>query len=326
MQNKSILIDIIQAAYKWRRPYLISLVITAILVSIIMLLKPDMYRANTIFYPASTSIQKPVSTEAEQNINYYGDDHDVDRMLSIATSHDLKFEIIDELDLGGHYQLKESEKAGVKIFEKFNKYYQVEKTEYDAINISFDDPNPGFAADVANLAAKMVSERREEAVKKIQRNAVKNAQQSVSAIEKQLDELNNKITDARKEYGIYDTDSQAEGFAILESRGINKKDLDNRIKLYTEGVSEVRALEDQIQYASEMLVKNRSNLYRMQSAVDTEMTSIHIVQRAYSPMKKHHPQRSLYVLGSILFMALLGLILILLIENARHYMWTLTDA
>ena len=308
-------LDFYRILLKWKRQIIVILGITAIVSSLVMLSKPNLYEASTIFYPASISIQKPVFTEAERNINYYGDDHDVDRILSIATSMDTKTVIINDLRLKQSYGLNKTQRSEAKLYKLFNKSYKVIKTKYDAIRISFEDKNPELAAKVANYARNKVDSITQEIIKNAQNDVLKNAETALDIIEKQVFELSEVLTQKRKKYGVYDTESQSEAFAILESRGTNKADLEKRIIDYTEGLSEVKSLEDQLMFASEEQVKYKSNVYRLRSALQTKISSIHLIQKAQKPIKKSGPVRSLYVFGSLLLMTFVTIVTILFLEN-----------
>jgi uncharacterized protein involved in exopolysaccharide biosynthesis len=282
-----------------------------------MVTKPNFYKATTIFYPASTSIQKPVFTEAERNINYYGDDHDVDRMLSIATSSDTKWEVINELKLRDHYGLGDSEKDTEKLYRLFGKMYQVIKTEYDAIKIGFQDIDPEVSANVANFARSKVDQKTQEIIKSAQSNVLKNAEKSLEIINTEINELKNELKEQRKKYGVYNTESQAEAFAILESKSGNSSLLQRKVRDYTEGISLVKSLEDQIEFATENLVKYQSNTYRLRSALQSEISAMHVVQNASIPVSKAGPYRSLYVLSSLFLVGLFSTIVILVLEGIK---------
>lgn len=315
MQEKQLLVHLINVVWKWRKALIGTMLITAIGSSAIMLLKANYYKSSTIFYPASTSIQKPVFTEAERNINYYGDDHDVDRMISIAQSLDTQREIIKELNLRSHYGLGEDDKSTDRLFKKMEKSYRVMKTEYDAIKISFQDEDPTFCAKVANHAREKVDHKTQQIIKTAQSNVLSNAKNSQKVIEETIERLKEKLKRERQKYGVYNTESQSEAFAILENGGKNPKTIQNRIKNYTEGISIVQSLEDQIEFATEKLVEYQSNTIRIQSAMESSISSMHIVQLGQKPVRKAGPIRSLYVLGSLLLIGFIALIVILFLEN-----------
>ena len=317
MQEKQLFIYLIDTLWKWRKHLIIALAFTAIAVSLVMLNRPNFYRASTIFYPASTSIQKPVFTEAERNINYYGDDHDVDRMLSIATSNDTKLEVIEELKLREHYGLGNDQKSTERLHKLFGKMYKVIKTEYDAIRISFEDVNPETASTVANYARGKVDTKTQDIIKSAQRNVLKNAEKSLEIIQSEVDDLKENLKTQRKKYGVYNTQSQAEAFAIMDNRNGNSTKIERQVKDYTEGISLVKSLEDQIEFTTENLVKYQSNTYRLRSALESEISAMHIVQQASTPVSKAGPFRSVYVLGALLIMALLSALVILIIEELK---------
>jgi uncharacterized protein involved in exopolysaccharide biosynthesis len=290
------------------------IVVTTGLSSIVMLIKPNIYKAQTIFYPASISIQKPVFTEAEQNINYYGDDHDVDRMLSTANSLDLKMEMIEDFELSKHYGHDESLEKTLSIF---NKSYNVLKTEFDAIRIEFYDRDPSFSAQLVNAARDRVDHKTQEIIKKAQKSVLNSAEQSLVTINEQIKELNQVLTKERLKYGIYDTESQAQAFAILESRGGQMSDIDKRTTLYTEGITNVKTLEEQILQASEMKIRYQSNVDRLKSAMESSISAIHIIENGTAPLKKYGPRRTLYVLGAVIMMIFISSLIILMVDSNK---------
>lgn len=317
MQEKQLFLYFIDILWKWRKHMIIVMLLTAVIMSAIMMLKPNYFRSSTIFYPASTSIQKPVFTEAERNINYYGDDHDVDRMLSLANSMDTKWEIIQDMKLKEHYGLSDNEKDTEKLYKLFGKMYQVKKTEYDAISISFEDSDPQVTATVANYAREKINLKTQEIIKSAQRNVLKNAENSLNLLQSELKILTDNLRVERQKYGVYNTEAQAEAFAILESSGRNKLKLEKKVKDYTDGISLVKSLEDQIKFTSENLVKYQSNTYRLRSTLNSEMSAIHIIQYAGTPVAKAGPFRSLYVIGALIIMAFLSFGVILILEDIK---------
>ena len=316
MQEENLIRYLFTVLSKWWKRLAIVLILTAIITSAIMLTKPNFYRSSTIFYPASTSIQKPVFTEAERNINYYGDDHDVDRMLSIAVSSDTKREIIKELNLKGHYGLGDSEKDLEKLHRLFGKMYKVIKTEYDAIRITFEDTDKEMTAKVANYAREKVDSKTQNIIKSAQANVLTNAENALKTLEFKNLELTEKLKEERKKYGVYSTESQAEAFAIIQSRGGN---VNAKINSYTEGISIVKGLEAQLEEANEGLVKHQANVYRLKSAMESEISAMHVVQNAATPISKAGPFRSLYVLGSLFIIGILSFLFILLLEAAKDH-------
>jgi len=314
MQEINIIVYLIGLVQKWWKHIAVLLLATAIITSAIMLTKSDYYRANTIFYPASTSIQKPVFTEADRNINYYGDDHDVDRMLSVASSSDTKYEIIEEMNLRSHYGLTDSEKDTEMLHRVFGKMYKVIKTEYDAIKISFEDTDRALSAKVANYAREKVDKKTQSIIKSAQANVLTNAENALQLLEAKNAELTEQLRTERQKYGVYDTESQSEAFALLESRGSNVK---SKIKDYTEGISKVKGLEAQLELSYENIVEHQANVYRLRSAMESDISSMHVVQQAAIPVSKAGPFRSLYVLGSLLLMGALSILAIIFIDLAK---------
>ncbi|MEE9372083.1 MAG: hypothetical protein V3V00_03430 [Saprospiraceae bacterium] len=318
MQEKPLFVHLIDILWKWRKHLLIILVATAVLVSVVMLSKPNYFQSTTIFYPASTAIQKPVFTEAQRNINYYGDDHDVDRMLSIATSIDIKKEVIEGNDLRSHYGFGSENKDTEKLYKTFGKMYKVMKTEYDAIQIVFRDTNPNMAAKVTKFAREKVDQKTQNIIKSAQENVLKNAENSLKIIQNEINTLKEELKIERKKYGVYNTDSQAEAFAIMASKPGSMTNVQQKVNTYTEGISHVKSLEDQIEFTTQNLVNYQSNTYRLKSALESNISTMHVVQNANIPVSKAGPFRSLYVLGALLLIGMLSVLIILMLEAVSN--------
>jgi len=90
------LIDLVKILWQWRWKIL-SLVVLATIVSIVIsLLLPNYFKSTAIFYAASQDLAKPQPIgESDRTINYFGNDNDIDRLLTVAHSHTLKTFLIE---------------------------------------------------------------------------------------------------------------------------------------------------------------------------------------------------------------------------------------
>ena len=120
MEDKS-LIQLIPIFWKHKGLILAATIVAAILTSVVMLLQPNYYRSSAIFYPASSMLLEP-GVDNNQTMEYYGDDKDVDRLLSMANSSELINDLIEEHKLAGHYDIDDTNTKGkIKLLKKFKK-------------------------------------------------------------------------------------------------------------------------------------------------------------------------------------------------------------
>ena len=122
--------------------------------AIISLFLPNYYQSTTTFYAASPDLGMPDPVgEMEKDRDYYGEDTDNDRILTIASSNEVIWYLIEKFRLYEHYDIDPSNrKSKDKIVKKFTKLYNVEKTKFEAIEISVEDKDSLMAAAIANEA------------------------------------------------------------------------------------------------------------------------------------------------------------------------------
>ena len=151
-------IEILPLLWSWKRKIIWSVIIAMTATSLVTMLMPNYYKATALFYPVNESLQNPIVGVSDTRLSLYGNDNDVDRLLSIAKSHDINRSLIGELNLFEHYKLTSSEKKDqIKLNKKILKHYSVVKTEFDAIEISFEDQDPDKAALFANTALDQIN-------------------------------------------------------------------------------------------------------------------------------------------------------------------------
>ena len=109
------------------------------------LILPNYYKATSLFYPVSEELQRPIVDAKDDQLSFFGNDHDVDRLLSIAQSREIKQRIIEEFKLIEHYGIDpDDRKAQLKVTKKVDKLYEALKTKLDAIEICllYTSPSP----------------------------------------------------------------------------------------------------------------------------------------------------------------------------------------
>ena len=85
MENKENLLGVIATLLKWRKPIIRLCLIAGIGTAIISLFLPNYYQSTTTFYAASPDLGMPDPVgEMEKYRDYYGEDTDNDRILTIC--------------------------------------------------------------------------------------------------------------------------------------------------------------------------------------------------------------------------------------------------
>jgi len=360
MEQKENLIDILRILLRWKKPILYTCLGIGGLTALISLLLPNYYESTTIFYAASMDQAKPeqIFGTSTNNTSFYGNDHDNDRLLTIAESNELATYLIDKFNLYDHYDIDTTnQRAAFKVKEKFYKYYQVLKTKRDAIELSVEDTDPEQAAAIVNAARDKV----DELYVKIIRGQLTTLEQSliknIDDKETSLQVVNDSLLAAKTRYGIYDAENQGEVFAqqLLRvesklSRESAKLETFGRLRsvprdtisflkaaiagykkelqllekkqiLFNKGLSDVTILERQQKELANRLSYQKVQLNQLVTASETSLSGINLIEAGTVPVMKSRPKRSIIVVSAVLMAFLFSVIGILLFDAYKEVDW-----
>ena len=238
MQEKEESLDLIKltkVGLKYRKHILLITLFGAILGVIVSLLIKPNFEAFTVFYiPANNSISKSVLAENNlENFLSFGDEDQIDQVLEMLNSDNLKDEVINKFNLNKHYEISENAKyPKTKAREKFAKNTNFKRTDYLAIKIEVLDEDPQYAADIANYISTSLDSLRTV----LQQGRAQQAFQIIGAqYYKKKSLVDSILLEQRKirTQGIFDYQAQSEVLseAIIKSQTAVKAE-EARVKVY----------------------------------------------------------------------------------------------
>ncbi len=359
MKENDSLLDVVVLLYKWRKPLIIATLLAAITTAAISLILPNYYQASTQFYAASPDLAKPTPIgNAANNINIYGNDHDIDRLLAISRSSEITDHLISKFNLYTLYDIKpDSKHAKHKLLLKLNKLYNTTKTKYDGINLSVEDKDIDIVADMANEARDKIAMVAQRLIKESQSNLIEGNRSNIEVKQKYLNKLTDSLFRVRSRYKIFNTASQGEAFGssivslegkyqnikaqvsalrsangprdsiiVLEAKAVGyKKQLDalnSNITKYNNGYPTIVSLERDIKDFGEQLALDKERLKQLEAAYKAEFNTLHIIEKATKPVYKSRPKRSIYVIGVAMLTFVLGCLWIVLLDQFRKNNWS----
>ena len=190
MDQKDSLLGVVGAVYRWRKQIIGVSFAVAVLTAGVSLLLPNYVKSTTIFYAASPDLASPEALfgKSNESMDYYGEDEDVDRIMTIAKSNELKDFLIAKYNLYEHYEIDSTHiKAKFKIYERLEKLYAVEKTKFDAIELSFEDKDKALATSMANDARLKIDEIGQRLIKQSQEQVLNTYNENIRI---KVEELN----------------------------------------------------------------------------------------------------------------------------------------
>ena len=160
-KNTDNLLGVLKTLFKWKKQIFLVCLIAGIGSVIISLLLPVYFQATTVFLAASPDQAKPELIFGSGTLEgeYYGNENDIDRILTIAESSELFDFLIDTFNLYQHYKIDSTaNRAPYRVKKKLAKLYDVAKTKRDAIELSVEDQDKELAAAIANTARRKINE------------------------------------------------------------------------------------------------------------------------------------------------------------------------
>lgn len=362
MDHSANLLQAIRTILKYKWTIFILCTATFVGSAAISLLLPNYYKATTIFFAASEDLAKPESLFSERGSNiqteYYGNEDDRDRLLTVAQSNELKDFLIDSFQLYVHYNMNpEAPKAKYRMRKKVNKYYDIIQTDRDALKLSYEDKDPEFAAKIANAAREKIQEITLRLVRSNQVKSLQANETNLGTKTQNLEVISDSLARLQARYGIYNGAEQVQGLAekissiegllsnrktqlgiLQQSRGVprdtitfmnaqvqglsaNLDTLKERLDLWRQGLGKITALEQQHEDLARRLAQDRERTRVLQATYQADVPVVLVVEAAEIPLYKSRPSRSVLVVASTFLMFCFSILGILLFDYYKEVDW-----
>ncbi len=361
MSNNENLLGVIRTLYQWRKA-IMGLCLVAGILSVVLSFSflDDYFESTTIFYAASPDLAKPenIYGTSVNDMRIYGDEHDIDRLLTIAKSNEMADYLIQKYDLYNHYEIDpESKKAAFKVKRAFFKQYNVQKTKFDAIEMSVEDKDKKMAMDMVNDARNKMDEIAIRLIKQSQDLLIKNFEKDMQLRLKKIKTLGDTLSMNRKKYGVYNTETQSEMLATMMIKAESKlaanraklkmiqaspnanrdtimniraaiagtevevNNLDLALKKFNEGMSLVDVMAQEHEESSEQYSMDKEKYKQKKGAYNSVVSALHLVEPGGIPLDKSRPKRSIILLTTLIATFLFSSIGVLIIDAYRKIDW-----
>lgn len=360
MDQKDSLLGVIKTLFKWKK-FLITLTAIAAVGSIIIaMVLPVFYQATTLFYAASPDLAMPerIFGTSNEAMEYYGEEEDIDRILTIAESNELANFLIDSFGLYEHYDIDQKDiKSSYYVKETFYGLYDVKKTKYDAIELSIEDEDPELAAKIANTARLKIDAFAQRLVKQSQAQVLATYESSIAENQNLINILNDSLRHVRTEFGVFNSETQSELLATLSAQSEAKlanaeaklgafeqfsgiprdtityqkarvtalrkevETLNKKLDLFNQGMAVTDVLTQLHGESSEQLSEDQERYKQIRTAYQSYFPAIHLVETAGVPIIKSRPHRSMIVMVSTMIAFLLGVVGVLIFDTYRDVNW-----
>ncbi len=362
MENRDNLVSVIAALVRWKKSifWVVGLAVLGSAVISFTLL-PNYYKSTTVFDVASTDLFKPEQMfgNSTKDIEYFGNDDDRDRVLSMAQSNEMQQFLIKKFDLYRHYDIDSTKsKAQLKVTEKLLQLFTVSKNKYDKIEMTVEDTDKNFAMNMANAARDQLDIITQRFIRSSQAKLIEAYRTSALEKDKALREISQSLNAVRQSSGVIDPEQQTEGVtntaveaeanyfrskAKLEAmkkmshisrdtiellsatvKGYEEefKRTQEMIKKYNAGFNDVSALKQYYEFERNQQGRDKLRLTQLIIAYNTQISALHVTEPATLPLDKSRPKRSLILLATAIISLIFSILGVLLLENYRQIDWS----
>lgn len=319
--------DLLYKVYLYKKP-LIYVTAAAFVVSLIIsFLITPLYKSSVVVFPAPSASISQTYIATNTNIkkeSVFGEVKEVEQILQVLHSEDLRNKVIQEYNLWKHYNIDSSKTKSPldKMSKKFKDRISFKRTPYMAVEIEVFDENPDSAAHMANYISGLIDTIMNNMEKARAKDAFRIVKEEYNAKVKQLKNFEDSMSKIMRK-GILDFESQSEvmndayaqALASGNARGAAaiKQKLDTMAKYGSEYIS----LRDFLLYEKERL--SMLNMRYKEAEVDANqsLTHFYVVEKAKPADKKAKPQRLIIILISTLSTFAFAFVILIFFEFVR---------
>ncbi len=318
--------DVLRLIFKRKVHLIIVCGVAFIASAIVSYLIPERYKSTVVLYPAtSSSVSQALGTDAnpEKGLMQFGENEEVEQMMQMLQSNDIRNRIIEKYNLLEHYGIDPNTKyLYTSLYDKYDDNVKFSRTEYTSVRIDVLDESPDTAAMIANdisylldtVYARMQRERATKALKIVEREMLEQ-EALVKNISDSLEKLGS--------IGIIDVKSQTEMYSeqyaiALASGNVSRT---NELKMKLDTLARYGGahtmLTSQLKEEVQILTLRRTKYREAMIDLEQDLPNAFIVNKAEKAEKKSYPIRWLIVLTSVLAAFMLALFIFAVIEPLK---------
>jgi len=295
------LVDIVRIIERRKRFILVVTLVTLVLGVLVYLVRKKKYEGKAEFFVSNPLYGDRSNLFAggdTRYTDYFGNEDDVDHVLALAESDTVQLGIILAAGLDTAYNMNYYERFGQnELHKKFKKNFDIKRTEYQHLEVSYKDADPFLAARVTNAAVHQIEEKFRLFYNERKRNSHNSIKAKIRELDSAINFLTDTLTTLRAESGIIDILSPTRENLIVGS----VKGTGPNLGRYVEVIQNFEAEKD-------MLVVDRARYISLLNQYATgvgsnEMSLFQVITEAKPPVDPAGPTLPI-VLAACFFIGL----------------------
>lgn len=287
------LIEVIRVIQKQRRYIILVTAAAMALGALFFLVKKKKYRAEARFFvnnPLYGDRNTLFRSYETRYVDYFGGDDDLDKVTALAASDTVRDRIIRNCDFDKIYKFGDlnNDTAHAMYMATFDKNFNLKRTEYKDLIVSYIAYDPKTAAGVANMSVQVLEEIYRQYYTSMKEGMSKSIRDKKNQLDSAISSLTDTLAALREKFGIYGL--------ISPTRQTQSSD----VKIGGKGAG--HAIEDiqNIESIKDQLVTDRAHyvslLNEFSAASDGSMGYLKLITRALPPTGPYGPSFKMIVI------------------------------
>jgi capsular polysaccharide biosynthesis protein len=315
--------------FKRLKVLIVISLLAAVVSGIVSLAIHNKYKSSIVMFPTSAvskskSILDPnYTTSKNADLMNVGDEEDLDKLLQILNSGQIKAKLVKKFNLINHYKIDISKKGAYKkLYTKVDDNMHVNRTEYNSVIVEVLDEDPVFAANMANEIAVLVDTvfnemNKERALKTY--NAVKIEYDSISV---SIKSLQDSLTILGK-MGLYELGFETKEMykayysALMKGRNDIANMIKKQLDIIAANAGKYNILREYIGLKLSLQHNREVRLTEAKMEVIQKLPYKFVVDYAGVADSKDSPKRMIIVLVSAISAFFVALLCFIIFENIK---------
>ncbi len=309
------LIDIIRTIQKRKHFIIIITVLCVALGGLFLVIKKKKYKAEARFlvnnphYGDRNTLFRSFET---RYVDFFGGDDELDKVTAFANSDTVRDRIIRNCQFQDVYKQDINDPKGhAQLMNIFNKGFNLKRSEYKDIEVSFTAYDPQTAANVANMTVQVIEETYRHYYTTMKKNLYNSIYQKKGQLDSAIIALTDTLAEMRDKYGIYSIISPAR-------QGVMNSDVKGGGKGFGKAIEEIQNVES----VKDQLVSDRahyiSNLNEFATSENDAIDLLKLITRALPPTSTSGPSVSMVLLVAGFLGLFFSTIYVLMMEYFRR--------
>ncbi|MCD6011220.1 MAG: Chain length determinant protein [Flavipsychrobacter sp.] len=285
------LIESIRAIQKQKRLIIIMTVLAMALGAVFVLIKKKKYKAEARFLvnnPLYGDRHTLFRTRETRYVDYFGGDDDLDRVTALGNSDTVRDRIIRNCDFDKIYKFGSisNDTAHARYMSVFAKNFNLKRTEFKDIVVTYIAYEPKDAAGIVNMAVQVLEESFRHYYTAMKSGMRASVGMKVKELDSAIAVMTDTLANLRDQYGIYNIISPARQNVITG-------DMKGGGKGYGKAMEEVQNIES----IKDQLVTDRAHYISLMNeysaTVSDSIQYLKVITRAVPPTAPTGPSLSM---------------------------------